>query len=64
MKPLARAPKSSYLWVDRSTAPDTLVMGEYCKGTKKHPCTRCVSDYRLNPGPEGQARAVPIRVSD
>ncbi|MEV6400460.1 hypothetical protein AB0M39_37730 [Streptomyces sp. NPDC051907] len=43
------APKSSYLSVDRSTAPDVLVMGEYCKPTKKHPSTGRISAYRLNP---------------
>jgi hypothetical protein len=47
------APKSSYLSIDRSTAPDTLVMGEYCHVDKKkhpnHPSTGRVSGYQLNP---------------
>ncbi|MGI5398961.1 hypothetical protein ACQEVG_05775 [Streptomyces sp. CA-135486] len=43
------APKSSYLSIDRSTAPDVLVMGEYCKTAKGHPSTGRISAYQLNP---------------
>ncbi|MFI1939672.1 hypothetical protein ACH44C_21260 [Streptomyces purpureus] len=39
------APKASYLSLDRSTVPDRLIMGEYCRPEAGYPSTGRVSSY-------------------
>ncbi|MEU5163483.1 hypothetical protein AB0G74_28260 [Streptomyces sp. NPDC020875] len=39
------APKASYLTLDRSTVPDQLVMGEYCRPSAAYPSTGRIASY-------------------
>ncbi|MGW2585802.1 hypothetical protein ACWCYZ_31535 [Streptomyces virginiae] len=39
------APKSSYISLDRSTGPDRLIMGEYCRPESGYPSTGRIASY-------------------
>ncbi|MEV6104007.1 hypothetical protein AB0M28_04710 [Streptomyces sp. NPDC051940] len=41
------APKASYISLDRSTVPDRLVMGEYCRPESGYPSTGRIASYPI-----------------
>lgn len=41
----AGAPRASYISLDRSTVPDRLLMGEYCRPDADHPSTGRIASY-------------------
>ncbi|MFC9392471.1 hypothetical protein ACFTWS_04815 [Streptomyces sp. NPDC057027] len=41
------APKASYISLDRSTTPDRLIMGEYCRPAPGYPSTGRVSSFEI-----------------
>ncbi|MEK9521801.1 hypothetical protein MIU24_20790 [Streptomyces venezuelae] len=54
------APKASYISLDRSTAPDRLIMGEYCRPESGYPSTGRIASFPVA-ALEGRSADVPAQ---